>query len=163
MRAIAGAALASIVLAGAAQAQDALETYPQRSFGPWSVYGFQGDCWMVNDDVSGASVSLSTNAGDTDLYIAAQHPGWSDIAENAQLEVRLSFAGFDAVRAANGLPVRGRGFSLFLDGARDSHLGALQASPQLRLAFSGVALDVPLADTGPAFDYMRRCTARIRG
>jgi hypothetical protein len=161
MRAIAcaGAALLSM---GPALAQDSLETYPRRDFGAWSVYGFQGDCWMVKDGVGGASVALSTNPGDSDLYIAVENPGWTDIAGDASIEVRLSFADFDAVRPANGLAVKGRGFSLFLGGAVDSHLAALQAAPRLRFAAAGIAVEVPLADAGPAFDYMRQCTKDIR-
>jgi hypothetical protein len=157
--ACAGAALLSI---GPAIAQDAIETYPRRSFGAWSVYGFQGDCWMVKDGIGGASIALSTNPGDSDLYIAVENPAWTEIAGDIDIDVRLSFTGFDAVRPASGLAKKGRGFSLFLSGGEDSHLAALQAAPRLRLAAPNLAIDVPLADAGPAFDYMRQCTKEIR-
>jgi hypothetical protein len=162
MKAIAGAIAALLSFAGPASAQTTPETYPQRSFGAWSVYGFQGDCWMVNDHVGGASVSLSTNPRDADLYVAVANPAWTGIARNADIAVRLSFTGFDEVRAATGLPVKGRGFSLFLGGSSDSHLAALQAAPRLSFAATGIVLEVPLADAGAAFDYMRQCTREIR-
>ncbi|MBC9031802.1 hypothetical protein IAG41_05300 [Sphingomonas sp. JC676] len=161
MRAVAFAAI-TLFLATPASAQDSLETYPQRSFGAWSVYGFQGDCWMVNDSVGGASVSFSTNPRDTDLYIAVENPAWGHIAADASLEVRLSLAGSDAVYAATGLARRGRGFSLFLKGAGDPRLTPLRATLGLGFAAPRIALDVPLADAGPAFDYMRQCTEEIR-
>jgi hypothetical protein len=163
MRVLAGAVAATLLLAAPAIAQEtSLETYPQRSFGAWSVYGFQGDCWMVNEDVEGASVSLSTNSRDTDLYIAVSHPDWTGVVKDANIAVRLSFAGFDQVRVASGLPVKGRGFSLFLAGADDAHLAILQAAPKLGFAASKVSLEVPLVDAGPAFNYMRQCTSEIR-
>ena len=145
-----------------AQPQDMLETYPQRSFGAWSVYGFQGDCWMVNDHAGGASVSLSTNARDTDLYVAVENPAWTGIAPDASLDVRVAFADFDKMRPANGLARKGRGFSLFLAEAKDSHLATLQAAPRLSFAGRGIVLDVPLGDARDAFDYMRQCTREIR-
>lgn len=156
------AVAALLPLAPSAHAQDSFETYPQRNFGAWSVYGFQGDCWMVNEHVDGASVSLSTNARDTDLYIAVANPAWSDIAEDANLAVRLTFNGFDEVGAASGLPVKGRGFSLFLGGMEDARLAALQAAPWLRVSGTNVAFEIPLADAGPAFEYLRQCTRDIR-
>lgn len=156
------ACVAALLMPVAAQAQDRLETYPQRSFGAWSVYGFQGDCWMVNDHAGGASVSLSTNARDTDLYVAVENPAWTDIAPDESLEVRVAFIGVDALRPANGLARRGRGFSLFLTGAKDSHLAALQDAPRLSFAGRDIALDVPLSDARAAFDYMRQCTREIR-
>lgn len=161
MRAIA-CATSALLLVTPALAQDSLETYPQRSFGSWSVYGFQGDCWMVNDDVGGASVSFSTNPHDTDLYVAVENPAWSHITADASLDVRLSLAGSDSVHAATGLAVRGRGFSLFLKGAGDLRLTPLRAAPSLRFTAPNIALGVPLADAGPAFDYMRQCTEAIR-
>lgn len=161
MRHVILALAAAFALAPAARAEDLL-TYPQRDFGAWSVYGFQGDCWMVNDHVDGASVSFSTNPRDTNLYIAVANPAWTGIAQDARLDVRLSFDGFDAVRAASGLPVRGRGFSLFLQGPGDTHLAALRTAARLQVAAGGIALEVPFADARPAFDYMHQCTEDIR-
>jgi hypothetical protein len=155
-------AIAALFLAVPALAQESLETYPQRSFGAWSVYGFQGDCWMVNDNVGGTSVSFSTNPRDTDLYVAVENPAWGHIAADASLDVRLSFAGSATLYAASGLAPRGRGFSLFVKGAGDPRLTPLRATPGLGVAVLNIALDVPLADAGPAFDYMRRCTENIR-
>lgn len=146
----------------AARAQDMLATYPQRSFGAWSVYGFQGDCWMVNDHAGGASVSLSTNARDTDLYVAVENPAWTGIAPDASLEVRVAFAGADTVHPANGLARKGRGFSLFLPGGTESHLATLQTSPRLSFTGRDIALELPLGDASDAFDYMRQCTREIR-
>lgn len=161
MRAAACAA-AALFLASPALAQDTLETYPRRTFGNWSVYGFQGDCWMVNETAGGASISFSTSSRDTDLYIAVGDPAWTNIAKNADLAVRVSFARFDANRRAIGLPVGGRGFSLFLGDAADSHLAALRAAPHIRFTAPDIALEVPLAGAGPAFDHMRQCTGDIR-
>ncbi len=162
MKTFIACAAAALLIAAPALAQQSLETYPQRSFGAWSVYGFQGDCWMVNDNIGGASVSFSTNPRDTDLYLAVENSAWRHIAADANLDVRLSFAGSAAVYSASGLARRGRGFSLFLKGAGDPRLTPLRAAPGLGVATLNVALDVPLANAGPAFDYMRQCTEEIR-
>jgi len=153
---------AALFAAAPVAAQETLETYPQRNFGAWSVYGFQGDCWMVNDHVGGASVSFSTNPRDNDLYLAVENPAWSHIAADASIDVRLSFAGSSGVYPASGLARKGRGFSLFLKGAGDPRLTPLRAASGLGVTTLNVALDVPLADAGQAFDYMRRCTEEIR-
>ena len=158
------AAFGLMLAAAPAAAQEAAnpdETYTEKVFGDWRVYGFEKACWFVLE-ADGGELDLSTSPDEPELYVSLANPAWTDLDSDAEYKGRVRFGTLDRELSAMGLFSDGKGGAMLVDGDDDSWLGALAAAPSIRVEIAGHAIERPLAGAGEAIAYMRACTRASR-
>lgn len=156
----------ALTLAVPAHAQDFLVKKP---IGRWTVYRYDNDCWMRTKLTDGTILAFSTAKDYPDLYIVLENADWSSIKTGEVYPVRVVFGTLDQEQRAYGAEKEGPvdpSIAFFLPGSQDSYIGTLQASDGIRITMKGKDLvQTALTDEGtdPALDYLRRCTASMRG
>jgi hypothetical protein len=156
-----GVAALLLALAPAAAAE---ESFPEKRFGSWTVYGWDESCWIATERADGTSVRISDSDKPGDVYLAFANPAWDWIEGGSQMEmtVRIGTADFEATGFGNARGEMQPGIGLFLDSSERSYLSLIRAAQSLTLTYQGkqvtqVTLDVPRE----GYDYYERCLATV--
>lgn len=158
---LASAAALMCALVPAASAQ---ESFPEKEFGRWRVYGWDKSCWISTEAADGTSFRISDSDNPGDVYLSFANPAWDWIEGGSTLNmtVRLGTTDIEATGFGNGGATMPPGVGLFLDSTERSHLAMLRAGGSVALSHEGkllTRLDVDLS--GEGYDYYDRCLKQM--
>jgi len=156
MRIIATTAIL-IAIATPAYAQ---ETFPEKDFGRWTVYGYANDCWMTTTLEDGVDLKLSPDRNRTDLYFTLRSEAWTSIEKSKRYPIRIEFGSVDEVITGFGSTSENLapGVGMFLKSPSLAYLPILEKAPTIRFSLNGKpVVTLSLTGSAPAFAYFRQC------
>jgi hypothetical protein len=138
----------------------AQETFAEKQFGNWRVYGWARGCWMRTLLPDGTSIAFSDDRRRGDFYVTLSNPGWASIQDRKTYPIRVQFGMIDTV--VNGFGARNTGappsVGMFLRASDSSPLDTLKRAPSIQFSLQGKSLaSVSAMPTAPAFAYFEKC------
>jgi hypothetical protein len=96
------AVLFAIAVLSTITSASAEETYPEKQFGSWTVYGWADDCWMKSDFSDGTQLSYSWDSKDDSSYILIRNSKWTSIQKDENYSVKMAIDDWETTDAASG-------------------------------------------------------------
>lgn len=149
--------LAPLLVAAPASAQ----TFEEWKSGNWTVYAYEGECWLVSRDGVDTQLSIGVSHSDPDFYVSAGKPGWSSATPSMTYSVRLRFGSIDRTSDGAGLQGRVRGVGVISTATAVTDLAELTTSKTLTLFYANDSYSVALDRT--AITQLNACVVAIGG
>lgn len=140
------------------------ETYPERQFDFWRVYGWDKSCWMSGEYEDGTTFSYSLDMNPVRSYIALRNRKWKSIQAGKSYAIRLEIDGWQTTDAATGVAMGESGVSYFIKGNEQYEFPMKLAQGSLLRAYVNGKMigSYNLKSSGEAVKELVRCADALK-